>query len=218
MTSPPRPMDYETTPLGVRRAPRRPSLSSFFSSFTGSPPSNSSPPSPPRAPPTSPPSFPSSSTSELESDEEYAERERNQHETKHHTRPARTKWTDRITLRLLNNGSVARDHLALERTFLAYVRTSLALAGSGVAMMQFLKVGDNTKTYAAPMGASAISAGILVLLIGSARFFQVQTSLPRGYIPVTRLAVAFIAFVVGSLMAAAFAIVLLPRVLPAKKV
>ena len=33
---------------------------------------------------------------------------------------------------LENTGSVARDHLASERTFLAYVRTSLAVASAGV--------------------------------------------------------------------------------------
>lgn len=36
------------------------------------------------------------------------------------------------SLLLENSGSVARDHLASERTFLAYVRTSLALASAGV--------------------------------------------------------------------------------------
>ena len=37
-----------------------------------------------------------------------------------------------VKLVLTNTGSVARDHLALERTFLAYVRTSLAIASAGV--------------------------------------------------------------------------------------
>lgn len=36
------------------------------------------------------------------------------------------------TLTLENSGSVARDHLASERTFLAYVRTSLTIASTGV--------------------------------------------------------------------------------------
>lgn len=38
----------------------------------------------------------------------------------------------RPSLVLQNAGSVARDHLASERTFLAYVRTSLTLASTGV--------------------------------------------------------------------------------------
>lgn len=37
-----------------------------------------------------------------------------------------------MSLVLDNSGSVARDHLASERTFLAYVRTSLALSSAGV--------------------------------------------------------------------------------------
>ena len=36
------------------------------------------------------------------------------------------------SLELENSGSVARDHLAAERTFLAYVRTSLGCAAAGV--------------------------------------------------------------------------------------
>lgn len=39
-----------------------------------------------------------------------------------------------MSLTLVNTGSVARDHLAGERTFLAYVRTSLAIASAGVGM------------------------------------------------------------------------------------
>ena len=41
---------------------------------------------------------------------------------------------------LENKGSVARDHLALERTFLAWLRTSLAFASIGVAVTQLFRL------------------------------------------------------------------------------
>ena len=41
---------------------------------------------------------------------------------------------------LENSGSVARDHLASERTFLAYVRTSLALSSAGVGELGIVVV------------------------------------------------------------------------------
>merc|ERR1712129_322466 len=37
-------------------------------------------------------------------------------------------------IKIPNTGSVARDHMANERTFLAWVRTSLALCGAGIAL------------------------------------------------------------------------------------
>jgi hypothetical protein len=45
-----------------------------------------------------------------------------------------------VQLVLQNSGSVARDHLALERTFLAYVRTSLTIATMGVGKRYFSRL------------------------------------------------------------------------------
>lgn len=49
------------------------------------------------------------------------------------------KWNPALTLE--NSGSVARDHLASERTFLAYVRTSLTIASTGVGAFSFTSDG-----------------------------------------------------------------------------
>ncbi|QKX62243.1 uncharacterized protein TRUGW13939_09402 [Talaromyces rugulosus] len=46
-------------------------------------------------------------------------------------------------LELDNKGSVARDHLALERTFLAWLRTSLAFASIGIAVTQLFRLNSS---------------------------------------------------------------------------
>ena len=87
------------------------------------------------------------------------------------------------TLVLQNKGSVARDHLASERTFLAYVRTSLGMASAGVALVQLFTMADlvskstgvplpavnqKMQRFATPLGLSAVGMSIIVLLIGEA--------------------------------------------------
>lgn len=82
-----------------------------------------------------------------------------------------------VALVLENTGSVARDHLASERTFLAYMRTSLTLVTAAIALVQiFLSVvpRDHPKTNAVhgldttirTLAASTIILGMGVLFIG----------------------------------------------------
>ncbi|EKM79337.1 hypothetical protein AGABI1DRAFT_113908 [Agaricus bisporus var. burnettii JB137-S8] len=118
-----------------------------------------------------------------------------------------------VSLRLQNSGSVARDHLALERTFLAYMRTSLAIASAGVALVQLFNTSNTARSeredkLARPLGAFIIAVGLSVLGIGLGRYFTVQSALVKGAFPVARLSTAFIAVVLIVLVTAAFSLLL----------
>jgi len=123
---------------------------------------------------------------------------------------------------LENSGSVARDHLASERTFLAYVRTSLAIASTGVALVQLFTISGlstmspssnnimrnspQLQKYARPLGAVTVMVGLAVLVIGIFRYFSIQTALPKGKFPVARVTTAFIAVVLSALVVTVFSI------------
>ena len=113
--------------------------------------------------------------------------------------PLTTSSTTRFhpTLVLQNKGSVARDHLASERTFLAYVRTSLGLASAGVALVQLFTMADlvskstgvplpavnqKLQKFATPLGLSALAMSLIVLITGE---------LPSIYMIGSRLIVRF---------------------------
>ncbi|KAF8895297.1 hypothetical protein BD779DRAFT_1498680 [Infundibulicybe gibba] len=123
-----------------------------------------------------------------------------------------------ITLNLENSGSVARDHLASERTFLAYTRTSLAIASSGVALVQLFNVASssaphnlstsahNLHTFARPLGAGAVVLGLVVLIIGVMRYFTVQAALTKGVFPVARVVPAAMAAALSVFVTVTFGI------------
>ncbi|TBU46270.1 hypothetical protein BD309DRAFT_954556 [Dichomitus squalens] len=122
----------------------------------------------------------------------------------------------KLVLTLENSGSVARDHLASERTFLAYARTSLAIASAGVALVQLFTlsaetIGKEWQRYARPLGAVMIGLGIYTLVVGVSRYFIVQDALIRGVYPVARVSTVLLSFALLSFIIAVFVIILAVR-------
>jgi len=116
---------------------------------------------------------------------------------------------------LENTGSVARDHLANERTWLAYVRTSLSIASAGVALVQLFTISTavtiptkQLRKFVRPLGGATVILGWLTLVIGTWRYFRVQTSLQGNKFPPARVFVGFLSVVLGSIVAVTFAVLL----------
>jgi putative membrane protein len=91
-----------------------------------------------------------------------------------------------------NNPNLARDHLANERTFLAWVRTGVAVVVFGFAIgrfavairqwMQLERQGHVVPTSGLSVwfGTVAIIAGVLVCLMGLVRYRQTRKQIDSG--------------------------------------
>lgn len=73
-----------------------------------------------------------------------------------------------------NVGSLARDHLANERTFLAWVRTALAVIGLGVLLAKLV---ETEGLIAEITGLVMIAFGAAMLIYAVLRYEQVTTLL-----------------------------------------
>ena len=92
-----------------------------------------------------------------------------------------------------NTGSTARDHLANERTFLAWTRTGLGLAALGVALAQLI---DSEGAIATAGGVLMVLAGIGAMAYGTLRYQEVRRGLMEGRYPVAKWEVLVMAAIV----------------------
>lgn len=102
-----------------------------------------------------------------------------------------------------NRDSTARDHLANERTFLAWVRTALGLVGLGVVLERL--GADSDQQIAMAAGVGFISFGGLTLIYSMSRYLWVARNLARGTFPVAIRGPVAITF--GALLVAGGALV-----------
>ncbi len=82
----------------------------------------------------------------------------------------------------------ARDHLANERVFLAYIRTSNAFANFAVVILQLYRLKGSLNLTGAlsdyvlgiPLAAVALSFATVLAIVGAVRFFQCQKAMLGG--------------------------------------
>ncbi|KAI9369662.1 hypothetical protein BJX61DRAFT_549445 [Aspergillus egyptiacus] len=80
-----------------------------------------------------------------------------------------------------------RDHFALERTFLAYIRTSVILAMQGVLIAQLFRLqspassgGLGYHEVGVPLSMTCHAAAIVIALLGAHRFWRQQHAVALG--------------------------------------
>lgn len=112
-----------------------------------------------------------------------------------------------------NKGSTARDHLANERTFLAWTRTSLVIVSAGIAFVQMSDillrahhvVHEDSSTdmtppetilikLAKPLGGLCGAFAVVVAIFGYYRYVTVQVALTNDKFPASRILTGIVIF------------------------
>ena len=109
----------------------------------------------------------------------------------------------------------ARDHFALERTWLAYDRTANTLASSAVVVAQLFVLHKNHRTVGRVAGAVIICGGIVIQMVGALRYLQQSRALAhksestgKGRAALPTLSLIVCALVVGGVCVGLFVLIL----------
>ncbi|TVY85774.1 hypothetical protein LAWI1_G007748 [Lachnellula willkommii] len=95
-------------------------------------------------------------------------------------------WNNQVSIAV--DHDACRDHLALERTFLGYLRTSLALSMMGITIAQLFRLQHNPTpnvhfgffVLGKPLSCICQGAAIYTLIIGCFRTWRSQNAIVRG--------------------------------------
>ena len=101
---------------------------------------------------------------------------------------------------LPNRGSTARDHLANERTYLAWTRTGLALIGASLGLLKWDAQGNAAEGYLIAF------MGIVVLMMATHRYFHNMQLLEGGFFAPNVHGILLVITVVIAAIVAAFAL------------
>jgi putative membrane protein len=106
-----------------------------------------------------------------------------------------------------NTFEKSREHLANERTFLAWIRTSIALMGFGFVIVKFtlflkeishlLEVDDiPLKGYSATVGVIMVALGVLIALFAFLQYKKYQNQLNNNSYTASSLLSLFITLII----------------------
>lgn len=107
-----------------------------------------------------------------------------------------------------------------ERTFLAWLRTSLSFASIGIAITQLFRLNTSLGGGSAtpgqlrlqklgqPLGATFIGIAIITLVLGFHRYFESQHYVIQGKFPASRGSIIILSFIAGVIIIASFVAIL----------
>lgn len=114
---------------------------------------------------------------------------------------------------LMSKAKILTEQMANERTFLAWLRTSLSLVTVGIGIVQLFKLNkigedDALVRLGKPVGVGFTLLGIYTLIQGCIRYFRVQSMLISSLFPVSQLSIGLVGLIVLILVFVTFIFVL----------
>ncbi|MCJ1279475.1 hypothetical protein MMC21_007299 [Puttea exsequens] len=107
------------------------------------------------------------------------------HANANYAEKAKLWWQGNVSLVLDHtsrgiDGGGPKDYLALERTFLSWVRTASVIVSTGVVVSQLFILKDLDPTKGKILGSLLAGGGVITNLVGCERYFRQQRLLVHG--------------------------------------